>query len=50
MKDRKRQKIMMSYVEVLLCYLLVGMAVVGGVMYGIGRLIVYLIEHKGDIG
>jgi len=40
----------MSYVEVLLCYLLVAMVVVGGGLYGIGRLIVYLIEHKGDIG
>lgn len=41
---------MMSYVEVLLCYLLVGMVVVGGALYGIGRLIAYLIEHKGDVG
>ena len=40
----------MSYVEVLLCYLLVAMVVVGGGLYGIGRLILKLIENKGDIG
>lgn len=38
----------MSYVEVLICYLLVAMVVVGGVLYGIGRLIAYLIEHKDE--
>ncbi len=47
---RGYEEALMSYVEVLLCYLLVAMVVVGGVLYGIGRLIVYLIEHKGDIG
>jgi len=41
---------MISYAEFLLCHLLVAMGVVGGAMYGIGRLIAYLIEHKGDIG
>jgi len=40
----------MSFVEVFLCLLLVAMVIVGGVLYGIGRFIAYLIEHKGDIG
>ena len=40
----------MSYVEVLLCYLLVAMVVVGGALYGIGRLILKLIENHGDVG
>lgn len=39
----------MSYVEVLLCYLLVGMVVVGGVLYGIGRLILKLIKNKWEV-
>ena len=40
---------MMSYVEVLLCYLLVAMVVVGGGLYGIGRLIQKLINNKWEI-
>lgn len=41
---------MMSYVELLLCHLLVAMGAVGGAMYLIGRLILKLIDNKGDIG
>lgn len=39
----------MSYVEVLLCYLLVGMVVVGGGLYGIGRFIQKLINNKWEV-
>lgn len=41
---------MISYVEFLLCHLLVAMGVVGGAMYLVGRLIQKLIENKGDVG
>lgn len=40
---------MVSYVEYLLCHLLAAMVVVGGALYGIGRLIQKLIENHWDI-
>lgn len=49
-REYEEALLMVSYVEYLLCHLLVAMVVVGGSLYGIGRLIVYLIEHKGDVG
>lgn len=39
----------MSYVEYLVCLVLVASALVGGALFCIGWLIVYLIKHKGDI-
>ena len=38
-----------SYIEQLLAALLLASVVVGGIMFGIGWFIAYLIEHKGDI-
>lgn len=41
--------IMGTYVEQLVGAVLLASVVVSGVMFGIGWLIAYLIEHKGDI-
>lgn len=40
---------MMSFVEVLLCYLLVAMVVVGGALYGLVRLIIWMNDHHWEI-
>lgn len=39
-----------GYIETLVTCVVLASVIVSGVMYGIGRLIVYLIEHKGDVG
>lgn len=39
-----------GYIETLVTCVVLSSVIVSGVMYGIGRLIVYLIEHKGDVG
>lgn len=38
-----------TYVEQLVAAILLASVVVSGVMFGIGWLVAYLIEHKGDI-
>ena len=40
---------MISYVQVLICDLLLAMVVVGGILYGIMRLIIWLIDHNWEI-
>ena len=47
--EYRKALMIMSYVEMLLCYLLVAMVVVGGVMYGIIKAIMWLIEHDWEI-
>ena len=47
--ERIQSEVEMSYVEYLICCLLLACGLVGSAMFLIGWLIAYLIEHKGDI-